>query len=548
MRYYDNLKTMCLLCVTMTFAAVLQSCSNVEPEPDRFNIDATDIMLADYNAGTTDVLLATNCEPAVAFGADAAEWLSAEITRRCLTVSYKENTVEEERTGRIGITAGSIQLTVTVTQPGYVPSGPEPGPDPDDGIYELYDIYFENGVAMGVVFWTSEDKKSALVVSLDRTGALVPWSYDGTHVIGTGAGDGAANTSLLLASDEASSIPALEFCSSHGEGWYWPAMDEMVTLFETYNGTSYDAATKSEPANITEAEKEARARFDRLLTDNGGTALNTASETDRGDQYWTSTEQTFTDGVTYGSSFRFGKAYASGAGDMMVKTKATRYVRAVKAVPYTGEAGPGPEPVETKFPVYQENGKNAGIIYWTSEDGMTSKVLSLQRTDQIAWSYDGENTIGCSDKDDGAANMSVIEASPEADDIPAYAFCKSLGEGWYWPAINEMRVVFEAYNGRPYVEKGNVVPSAITDEEKEARAAFDLSLTTYGGTAMNLGDPSANGDRYWCSTEYYYAKDGKYYGSFMQFGKAYMSGPADQSSKIQSSGRYARCIKVITGR
>ncbi len=539
------MKTLRILYALMAFVALSPACTKVGQMPDRFNIDATDIMLVDHKEGSTDILLATNRDPVAMVEEASREWLSTEITPRCLTLSYTENILQEERTGKVQIQAGSIQIVVSVTQPGFVST--EPDPNPKD-TYELYDLYYEDGNVMGVVFWASEDGKSALVISLERTPAFVPWSYDGTNVIGTGADDGAENTALLRASAEATAIPALDFCDEHGEGWYWPAINEMVTLFEVYNGTSYDDATKSEPDKITDAEKAARAKFDKLLTDNGGTAMNTAVETDRGDQYWTSTEQTFTDGVTYGSSFRFGKAYASGAGDMMVKTKATRYVRAVKAVPYTGEVGPGPDPgpAETKFPLYKENDKNAGIVYWTSEDGKTSKVLSLQRTDQVAWSYNGENIIGCSDKDDGIKNMSVIETSPEAADIPAFGFCKSLGEGWYWPAINEMRGVFEAYNGKPYEEKGNVFPSEISDAEKEARAAFDLSLTTYGGVAMNLAGPSEKGDRYWSSTEYYYAKDDKYYGSFMQFGKAYMSGPADQSSKTQSSGRYARCIKVIS--
>ena len=62
---------------------------------------------------------------------------------------------------------------------------------------------------------------------------------------------------------------------------------------------------------------------------------------------------------------------------------------------------------------------------------------------------------------------------------------------------------------------------------------------------MNTADPTTKGDRYWTSTE---LTDGdKHYGSFMTFGKAYKSYPADTPGKTNASGgRYARCIKVIT--
>ena len=198
--------------------------------------------------------------------------------------------------------------------------------------FKLLDVYMEEGVAKGIVFYVSADGMTAKIVSLDRT-ETVAWSSVGAETLGASSkNDGAANTLTLRSSSEAASIPALTFCERHGEGWYWPALNELQTLFETYNGTTYSASTNAVPANITEAEKASRAAFDKVLTDNGGTALNTAADTEIGSQYWSSTEQII-GGVAYGSSFRFGKRYASGAGDQLSKTNAgTRYVRCVKVV------------------------------------------------------------------------------------------------------------------------------------------------------------------------------------------------------------------------
>lgn len=522
--------------------ALLSACVKEEIKPESFNIDETEVLLSDFSAGSTDILLATTTEPTASVDENAAEWLSALITPRCLTLSYVENTAEEDRTGEVHIVAGSILASVTVTQPGHKKE-PDPEPEPEP-LYKVRDVWYNGGVAAGVVFWVAEDGQSALVVSLDRTATTVAWSTDGSHVIGTGQSDGAVNTALCRASEEAASIPALAFCDAHGEGWYWPSMDEMTMLFEAYNGTSLADATFANPSAIKDEEKAARAAFDKVLVDNGGTALNTASENNAGDQYWTSTEQyDEKTGKAYASSFRFGKPYASTGADQMGKTNSSkRYVRCVRLV-----SGEPENPFETKFKVYKENGRNAGIIYWTSEDGSVSKVLSLTRTEDIPWSTaDSPATLNAMSADDGMANTATIKASAEASKIPAIAFCSAMGEEWYWPALNELVEIFNAYNGVAFdPNEKSKLPKDLSDEEKTARAAFDLSLTTYGGVAMNTMAESKNGDRYWASTELQHT-DGNVYGSFMRFGKAYKSFPADTPGKGKSGdGRYVRCIRTI---
>ena len=280
----QTMKKMIIMLLAMT--AVWSACTKAEEEPEYFNIDSTDIVLQTSEAGQTDILLSTNRDPVATVDAAAEEWLSAEISRRCLTLVYSENTVSEQRTGTVSVTAGTFQIDVTLTQAAY--TEPEPEPDPDEPgevtSYEVYDVYYENGEAAGIVFWASDDHKSALVVSLDRTPSLVPWSYDNTVAVGTGKSDGAANTELIRASSIASQTPAIDFCDAHGEGWYWPAMDEMMLLFEAYNGSPYTEGKHNVvPAELPDEQKAARAAFDELLTSNGGTAMNTAAETETGD-------------------------------------------------------------------------------------------------------------------------------------------------------------------------------------------------------------------------------------------------------------------------
>lgn len=84
---------------------ISEVCVKEETKEDFFNIDETEVVLTDYYAGAKDILLATNTEPTVELSSD---WLTAEITSRCLTLTYKENTSEDDRTVEVHIVAGSI--------------------------------------------------------------------------------------------------------------------------------------------------------------------------------------------------------------------------------------------------------------------------------------------------------------------------------------------------------------------------------------------------------------------------------------------------------
>ena len=202
---------------------------------------------------------------------------------------------------------------------------PEAEKEPVEPI-ALYEVWKENDKAVGVVFWVSEDGSSAKIVSLDRTASTVAWSTAGQTLLGVdNRKDGAVNTAILKASEEADSMPILSFCEAHGDGWYWPARDELQAVFEAYNGTSFDGATNQQPGAITDAEKAARAKFDGLLTSNGGTVMNAAADNNNGESYWTSQE----DSATKACYVRFGKkAYGTDG----TKTNANRYGRCVKVV------------------------------------------------------------------------------------------------------------------------------------------------------------------------------------------------------------------------
>lgn len=587
------------LVLALTIGAV--ACTDNDPE-DRFVIDTTTVTLEDGLAGEMDILIASNCTaPAVAVDENAQDWLSAEVVQRCLTLRYMQNDTDSERSGNVYITAGTISTTVAVIQSPYVA--------PKEGDYAVGEIYYEEGIAKGVVFWVDPaDGTNAKVVSLKRVAG--PWSSAATPAE-TGAQsstDGAANTAVLRQSTEYAdgALAALTLCDELGEGWYWPAYNELLELFTAYNAAG-------------------DVDFNRIMTDNGGDAIDALND-GKGDRYWSSTES----GAEYAYFVRV-TSMSPDASTRKTSTSNPRYLRCFKVL---GEVAPAPEPcvvtpsktkvelagtrdatetvavevangrlsgfeaepvaswlkiettadgvvftttedndtgavrstevtltatgdngaddatctivvsqamnVQALYTVgtaYEEDGKVVGIVFWVSDDGQSAKIVSLDRTEKIAWSTEGTTLLGATSTSDGAANTALLKESAEASSIPMLAFCEAHGEGWYWPAIDELTALFETYNGTSYADATNAQPKDISEYEKTARAAFDKLLTDNGGTALNTAAANNNGDAYLASTE---ASDANCH--YLRFGKRSVGTDA---VKNKQPTRYGRCIKLI---
>ncbi|MBO5234406.1 MAG: DUF1566 domain-containing protein [Alistipes sp.] len=107
--------------------------------------------------------------------------------------------------------------------------------------------------------------------------------------------------------------------------------------------------------------------------------------------------------------------------------------------------------VETKGPYkvgdyYNENGKK-GVVFWVDASGKYGshgKIVSLTESGTLQWSsddYEQTKLIGAKSETDGAYNMSVVKKiSNWQSKYPAFKWCADLGEGWYLPAINELKM------------------------------------------------------------------------------------------------------------
>lgn len=146
--------------------------------------------------------------------------------------------------------------------------------------YAVGDYYDFNGVK-GVVCKVTEDGLHGMVVSLDEV--MIPWSVfrkpDLRTVGAVDRTDGRVNMQIVaryivengLSWDD---FPAFKWCREQGEGWYLPAIDEVLAIGNNFNG-----------GTRMHYDRQARNRFNDALKEHGGKRM------DRLVYYFSSTEQ-----------------------------------------------------------------------------------------------------------------------------------------------------------------------------------------------------------------------------------------------------------------
>ncbi len=129
-----------------------------------------------------------------------------------------------------------------------------------------------------------------------------------------------------------------------------------------------------------------------------------------------------------------------------------------------------------------DDGKLKGVIVEVTEDGRHGMIVSLEEAPgMLAWAVDKANVgeLGLNDLKDGRNNMARLAEHLTAtggswSDYPAFEWCRSLGEGWYLPSIDEVLRMAVAFNG------GNTMVY-----NRKARTEFNKILTDNGGKKLD---------------------------------------------------------------
>lgn len=113
-----------------------------------------------------------------------------------------------------------------------------------------------------------------------------------------------------------------------------------------------------------------------------------------------------------------------------------------------------------------------GIVFAVSDDGLHGKIFSLREGSGLKWSTTGAPDY-TDERSDGSLNFATVQGlDPDFEEYPAFAWCASLGEGWYIPAVEELLAIRSAWG--PTNAKRKALNARI-----EAAGGVPLSATVF---------------------------------------------------------------------
>ena len=95
---------------------------------------------------------------------------------------------------------------------------------------------------------------------------------------------------------------------------------------------------------------------------------------------------------------------------------------------------------------YYNDGTKEGIVFVVYDGGYHGKIVSLDEETDGLWALIAavEKPTGAESKTAGMSNMNKIKKQPNWKTLyPAFAWCASSGSGWYLPAIDELKLIYQ---------------------------------------------------------------------------------------------------------
>ena len=94
---------------------------------------------------------------------------------------------------------------------------------------------------------------------------------------------------------------------------------------------------------------------------------------------------------------------------------------------------------------YYNDGTKEGIVFVVYDGGYHGKIVSVDESYE-RWAVDAglSECTHATSKGGGMGNMNKIKRLPNwKSNYPAFAWCASLGENWYLPAFDELKLIYQ---------------------------------------------------------------------------------------------------------
>lgn len=270
------MKTFKFIAALCGVAAFVCSCEKEDSKTNDEGKEPVPVKVASITLSATELKLAPEEEAVLTatFAPEDADlssvvWASSAETVATVSPEGKVKAVAEGET-TVSVTAGDVkaECKVVVVEKKAAATGWAVGD------------YYEVGNVKGVVVWVDESKEHGKIISLDEKVDI--WATGGYNTGAKSEEDGKGNTDKVKdINAELSAFPAFKWCVAHGEGWYFPAIQEVYYFLnakatvdptlEAHNGTKindrvcYWSSTEGE-------EDETAALFGYLKSD--GTAAS----------------------------------------------------------------------------------------------------------------------------------------------------------------------------------------------------------------------------------------------------------------------------------
>ena len=309
------------------------------------------------------------------------------------------------------------------------------------GPYKVGDYYNENGKE-GVVFRVNASGTSGMIVSLNDY--LTMWANRDEYESETKRKikavdeDNGWNNFTIVKSISLweKKYPAFAWCANLGSGWYLPATNELKSLL--LDSAVYNAVNST-------------------LKSIGAPELAKARET-KHSEYWLSTESdakpingsyqacTISMGWEFVSdSFKYNQCLVRAVAKFGSNSSSSSNNYSSSSSNYSSSSYSTSGKSYRIGDYYNENGKE-GVVFEVDATGKHGKIISVAYSGyDKAWALGAEQKrfIGATDAYDGEKNMAVVKRQSNwRNNYPVFAWCASLGDGWYLPAKEEWKVIY----------------------------------------------------------------------------------------------------------